>query len=161
MSASWLPTASQRVARAGTDTIRLTLAMLSRPRCSPRVEWAVLPELPLRQVSSDSDPDALEPPDGDPASEDWEEDDDCLPPPRVAPPWWEGFGADFDDDEPQPEPGDFWPDDDDRDDRCETGQRPLRIQLPEATLPPHASNSLHVSGGTLAWFCRELPRIGR
>jgi hypothetical protein len=154
MSASWLPTASQRVARAGTDTVPLTLAMLSRPRFSQSVEWAVLSALPLRQVSLDSDPDASEPPDVDPASEDWEDDgddDDCLPPPQVAPRWWEEFGADFDDDEPQPEPGDFWPDDDDRD---ETGRRSLRNQLPEATLLPHGSNSLHVSGGTLAWLCR-------
>ena len=32
--------------------------------------------------------------------------------PEAMPPWWEEFGTDFDD-EPDPEPGDFWPADDD------------------------------------------------
>ncbi len=42
-----------------------------------------------------------------------EEDEDTPLPDNEAPPWWRDFGADFDDDEPEPEPGDFWPEIDD------------------------------------------------
>jgi hypothetical protein len=116
MSASWLPTASQRVARAGTDTLPLTIAMLARHRAIEPVGLAVYSGGQVWQVSLHSDADAWGEPDDEPLPDDWEEDDDDGEPlPRVRPRWWEEFGTDFDDDEPEPEPGDFWPDEDDRD----------------------------------------------
>ena len=42
--------------------------------------------------------------------ESWDDEEELRPPAEDDPLWREDFGADFDEDEPEPAPGDFWPD---------------------------------------------------
>ncbi|HEY1602894.1 MAG TPA: hypothetical protein VGG64_25035 [Pirellulales bacterium] len=59
------------------------------------------------------------------------DDDDVPPPEHDNPHWWEEFGTDFDDNEPLPEPGDFWADED-VEDGCSAGEKSWLFASPYA-----------------------------
>jgi hypothetical protein len=68
-----------------------------------------------------------------PPEDDWD-DNEVPPPEHDNPRWWEEFGADFDDDEPLPEPGDFWADED-VEDGCSASEKSSSFASPYARSP--------------------------
>jgi hypothetical protein len=61
-----------------------------------------------RRASSPECSAADEPTDDDAPDDDWDEEEELLPFHHDDPRWSDEFGAELDDDEPDPEPGDFW-----------------------------------------------------
>jgi hypothetical protein len=95
---------------------RLPLEPLARKSILRRAIAMSRPHSPLDFADvarDDADSDRL---DEEPLHEDGqlEEDDDADDeiPARFDPDRWDDFGDEFDDEEPEPEPGDFWPEQD-------------------------------------------------
>ena len=60
------------------------------------------------------------------------DDEDFVPPERDDPRYWDDFGADFEEDEPEPAPGDFWTADDEQNEHCRAATRlPLQSPAPD------------------------------
>lgn len=89
-----------------TRTKTRGLAMRRRFTTSPAPAVQTGRPLPPAQLCGRAPDDA----DSD-AADDWDEDPDSMPPVTDDPRWWAAFESD-EEDEPDPEPGDFWPEED-------------------------------------------------